>query len=293
MKREKDEEQIKYEEEITQLNEKLSKLDDLFHEKLIKVLENSEINSSKTPEQNESKAFNSCDKQELENNFTLEDYIDEIKEISLSKTLLKEHFSSEENFFCKLCDNIIVNITQCSVCEILYCKKCITIKLETGENCPNCNEQFEFGNVPKITKNILNAFRLNCPFKCDEELIYSNVFSHLNECGNKGKVFICNICNDKVLVSKLNSNNFHKILYDHYEMCPERNSNCKFCKLEFLKKDLKIHMENCEERNIKCEKCLFIYPFKMTLITLHDEIHCEEIRKLRKNLELFGKKNGI
>jgi len=233
------------------------------------------------------------DKQVLESNFTPDPNSDELEEITINTNLIKEHFSSEENFYCKICYNLIVNISQCSNCESLYCKKCISSKLETNENCPNCNEVFDYGNVPKITKNILNGFKLVCPFKCEEVLFYNNFFNHLKECGNKGKVFRCNTCTNKILVSKINEDNYLKILFDHYESCPEKNTHCKFCKEELLRKDLKLHMENCKERNIKCDKCLFIYPFKMTLTAPHDGFHCEEIRKLRKNLELFGKKNGI
>ena len=294
LKTEKESQKHFYEEEIKKLTETISKLDDLFHEKLVKIIENQELSESKTPNDDKYQAFSACDKQELETNFTLDPNAEELEEIILSTNLLKEHFSSEENFFCKLCNNIIVNITQCAKCEILYCKKCISSKQETSELCPNCNEVYEFGNVPKITKNILNGFKLACPFNCAEDVFYNSIFAHLKECENKGKVFLCNTCHEKILCPKLTDEKGHlSILFDHFHSCPEKNSHCKFCKQELLKKDLKIHMENCEERNIKCEKCLFVYPFKMTLTAPHDEIHCEEIKKLRKNLELFDKKNGI
>lgn len=230
----------------------------------------------------------------MESNFSLDPNAEELEEITLNKSLLKEHFSSEENFFCKICDKLIVNITQCAKCEILYCKRCISTKLESSELCPNCNESFEYGTIPKITKNILNGFKLACPFNCNEDICYNNIFAHLKECANKGKVFLCNTCHEKILIPKLSDEKgYLHILFDHSYSCPEKNSNCKYCKQELLRKDLKLHMENCEERNIKCDRCLFVYPFKMTLTAPHDEVHCEEIRRLRKNLELFGKKNGI
>ncbi len=115
----------------------------------------------------------------------------------------------------------------------------------------------------------------------------------MKECENRGKVYNCNICNHKILISKDRDDYYLKSLFEHIVTCPETNTTCKYCKQESLRRDLKIHMENCEERNIKCEKCFFIYPFKLTLTNPHDEFHCEEIRRLRKNLELFGKKNGI
>lgn len=147
--------------------------------------------------------------------------------------------------------------------------------------------------MPKITRNILNGFKIQCPFFCEEAIFYSNVLTHVKECEKKGKVFSCNVCKEIILVSKPEEENFHKILFEHFEFCPDRNAQCDYCKQELLTKELKMHMDNCEERNIKCDKCLFVYSFKMTLATPHDENHCGEIRKLRKNLELFGKKNGI
>jgi hypothetical protein len=74
------------------------------------------------------------EKQQLESHFTLESKSYEIYEITLSPNLLKEHFSSEESFYCKICDNLIVDISQCGKCDILYCKKDISLKLETTEN---------------------------------------------------------------------------------------------------------------------------------------------------------------
>lgn len=283
-----------YEGEIKKLTEKLSQLDDLFHEKLVRVLENKENLELETPENDFTQAFNACNKQELESHFSLDPHAEALEEITLSTKLLKEHFSSEENFFCKLCNNLIVSISQCAKCEILYCKRCISAKLEVSDLCPNCGEAFELGNVPKITKNILNGFKLACPFNCEEVVFYNNIFAHLKECGNRGKVFLCNTCHEKILIPKLNcESDYLRILFEHVELCPQKNSLCKYCNQELIRKDLNLHLENCEERNIKCDKCLFNYPFKMTLSVPHDETHCEEIRKLRKNLELFGKKNGI
>ncbi len=294
MKSEKESQKNFYEEEIKKLTEKLSKLDDLFQEKLVRILENKETLCPQSHENDISASFKVCNKQELEGLFSLDTHEQELEEITLSTKLLKEHFSSEENFFCRLCDNLIVNICQCAKCEILYCKRCISAKLETNDLCPNCGEAFEFGNVPKITKNILNGFKLACPFNCEEVVFYNNIFAHLKDCSNKGKVFLCKTCHEKILIPKLNcENDYLRILFEHFHICPETNSQCKFCKQELLRKDLKMHLDNCEERNIQCNECLFVYSFKMTLTAPHDQAHCHEIRRLRKNLELFGKKNGI
>jgi len=262
----------------------------------MQILENEGYQSSnKTPNPDRNKALNLIDIQQLDSNFTLDLNSEDFEDFSISPKLLKESFSSQENFYCKICNNLIVNISQCGKCEILYCKKCIAAKLETNENCPNCGEAFEFGNVPKITKNILNGFKMQCPFNCAETVFYSNILTHIKECNNKGKVFNCRVCQEKILVSKskLEENNYHKLLSEHFEFCPERSSQCDYCKQKLLRKDLKTHIHNCEERIIKCDRCLFTYPFKVSLSTPHDENHCVEIRRLRKNLELFGRKNGI
>ena len=128
---------------------------------------------------------------------------------------------------------------------------------------------------------------------CEEFVKYSGIFKHIKNCNYRGKVFNCIECLEKVLISKQNEENYEKKLLEHLELCPEKNTECPNCKMEMKRRDLHLHSEICEERTIRCEKCYFVYPYKMTLTSNHDSIHCEEIRKLRKNLELFLKKNGI
>ena len=122
---------------------------------------------------------------------------------------------------------------------------------------------------------------------------YSGIFDHVKECSYRGKIFICTICNQKVLISKQNEEVYERILMDHINNCPEKEVECGNCHSHMKRRELHLHSEQCEERTIKCDKCLFVYPFKMTLTNVHDSVHCSEIRKLRKNLELFLKKNGI
>ena len=288
---EQQEERNFYEKEIKKLNEKIAKMEDLFDDKLITLINNEDenlneiINGSMMP---------TIDPEEIQKHFTPELLETEtIQEIVLCTKLLKERFSSQETFYCKICNNIVVNVTQCNSCETLYCKKCIDYRIKYDENCPICKEVFSAGVVPKITRKILDNFILQCPYMCDAFVKYSGMFSHIKDCNYRGKIFICTHCNDKVLISKQNEEVFEKILMEHIDNCPEKIIDCPNCKISMKRRELFLHLETCEERSIKCEKCFFIYPFKMTLSTVHDDIHCMEIRKLRKNLELFLKKNGI
>ena len=289
---EQQEEKNLYENEIKLLNEKIAKMEDLFDDKLIQLIEND--NNENRIETINGSILPPLDPEEIGKHFTLEtSEEDTIQEIVLSSKLLKEHFSSQETFYCKICYNIVVNVTQCNSCEILYCKKCIEHRTLTDENCPNCKEAFKEGVVPKITKKILDAFILQCPYMCDEFVKYSGIFSHIKECSFRGKIFICTECHEKVLISKQNEEIYERKLMEHVDNCPEKTIDCRNCNLSMKRRELHLHSETCEERSIKCEKCFFVYPFKMTLTTNHDNIHCGEIRRLRKNLELFLKKNGL
>lgn len=280
-----------YESEIKRLNEKIAKMDELFEDKLLGIIENEYV--FQMNESNNGSIMTTLDQSEINKYFILDTENKEIEETVLSKKLLKEHFSSEETFYCKICYNLVVNVTQCSNCEILFCKKCIELRTKENEKCPGCKAPFSEGFVPRITKNILNNFNLQCPYLCDEYIKYSGIFSHLNKCNNRGKIFICRECDEKVLIPKQNEDNFERKLIEHMENCPEKITDCKNCKQNMKKRELFLHNDTCEERTIKCEKCCFVYPFKMTLTSNHDIIHCIEIRRLRKNLELFVKKNGL
>jgi len=281
-----------YENEIKRLNDKISRMEDLFDDKLLGIIENENFTQGVNESLNGSVAT-TLDINEINKHFTLETENKDIEEIVLSTKLLKEHFSSQENFYCKICFNLVVNVKQCKNCEILFCKKCIEHRIKQDENCPNCKEAFIEGVVPKITNNILNNFILQCPYMCDEFLKYTGIFPHLKDCTYRGKVFICIECDEKVLISKQNEDIYDKKLLEHLENCPEKITDCVNCKQSMKRRELHLHSEICEERTIKCEKCFFVYPFKMTLSTKHDIVHCIEIRRLRKNLELFVKKNGI
>ena len=128
---------------------------------------------------------------------------------------------------------------------------------------------------------------------CDEFVKYSGIFKHIKECNYRGKIFICTECHEKVLISKQNEEIYERKLMEHIDYCPEKVIDCKSCNFSMKRREYHLHSEICEERTIKCEKCFFVYPFKMTLTANHDNVHCGEIRKLRKNLELFLKKNRI
>ena len=169
-----------YENEIKRLTEKIAKMEDLFDEKLVSLLDNDKLESQL--ETINGSILHAIDPEEIQRHFTLEtSEEDTIQEVVLRTKLLKEHFSSQETFYCKICYNIVVNVTQCNSCEILYCKKCIEHRVQTDENCPNCKEVFSEGKVPKITKKILEAFILQCPYMCDEYVKYSGIFKHIKE----------------------------------------------------------------------------------------------------------------
>ena len=140
-------------------------------------------------------------------------------------------------------------------------------------------------------KNILNGFNLGCPLDCGQTILYSKIFEHLKECKNKGKTYSCNSCKEKILISKENEGNVEECLDEHLDKCLEKLAKCGFCREKYPRKFIKDHIFSCDARNIQCCECKLIYSYKME--QPHNEIHCNEIKRLRLNLEIYRKKNGL
>ena len=79
---------------------------------------------------------------------------------------------------CSLCNYIIWEPFQCSVCQSAFCYNCINeYYLQNGNSCPNKCENPSFKSS-KLVKDILSTLIFNCPNNCDILIPYQEYFTH-------------------------------------------------------------------------------------------------------------------
>ena len=81
---------------------------------------------------------------------------------------------------CPLCDNILINPLMCTICQNVYCKKCIYIWIHINKICPNkCSDSKFQECVGK--KEILSKLKFRC-IGCEKEILYNEVQNHHDSC---------------------------------------------------------------------------------------------------------------
>jgi len=86
----------------------------------------------------------------------------------------------ENQSICYLCEHLLWNPLQCSVCESSFCNECLKeYFLKNDKSCPNncINPTFK---ESKLLNEILSKLQFNCPNKCNDIIPYEEFFSHLN-----------------------------------------------------------------------------------------------------------------
>ncbi len=81
----------------------------------------------------------------------------------------------------------------CSICDTMYCSKCIKSKRNKctlTEKCKSVNNNLIYDGV-KIRK--LHKIVLNCEF-CTQEFKYEMLENHLDECKNYTGLLTCKLC---------------------------------------------------------------------------------------------------
>ena len=169
---------------------------------------------------------------------------------------------------CSLCHKIMINPVECEQCGHNFCFNCLN-----ASGCP-------FGCTPlKINKaslsiiNILNNIKFECAnMGCTEILFYSEVEEHTKECPYK-KIICQNEGCGKIILRK-------DILNHNKNDCEYFKMKCKWCKNEFIKKDIDKHENECE----------LLIKEKENTNYINDKIDLgEHLKRLTKNLnEIFN-----
>ena len=171
--------------------------------------------------------------------------------INPSRVINKDYLKTlDEIYKCPICNNIMINPTDCVNCGHSFCYDCI-VKSECPFKCKNKNIKISSMGI----KTLLNKLIFKCENKgCKEEIPYLNVRSHDQICGFK--IITCpnEKCGKKLCM---------KDLEEHIKNeCKFALKTCKFCKFQFLKDKIKNHEEICNkayksltgDRSINIEK---------------------------------------
>ncbi len=86
----------------------------------------------------------------------------------------------DHHFTCCICQYLVWNPQQCSVCEVLICTDCITQNKKHSDTCPKCRNIFNTSKLSRFTTNKLNEIKLNCK-GCNKPYSYENAQRHM-EC---------------------------------------------------------------------------------------------------------------
>ena len=86
---------------------------------------------------------------------------------------------------CDLCNYILWEPKQCSVCESAFCEECLDEYFtKNGISCPNKCENPTF-KTSKLLKNILSLIKFNCQNNCGVLIPYEEYFIHSRSKCNK------------------------------------------------------------------------------------------------------------
>jgi hypothetical protein len=185
------------------------------------------------------------------------------------------------DYFCCLCNGIIINRKMCNECESLFCNKCLQDNLNFHNQCPVCyNQPFENAKITKQMSNYLNDIIIFCPFDCLEKFKYQNLKFHLIECEKFEKSYSCNECQDIVKAKK--NNDF--IFSSHLEICEYRKNRCKYCGKDYLWRDCYFHENLCILKPINCEKCFV--PCLKEFESAHRKYYCKVISAIVRAMKI-------
>ena len=120
----------------------------------------------------------------------------------------------------------------CNECENFYCGDCIDHHLLNNKSCPTCRKQFEEKKISRHLKLLLNQIVIKCPLKCEVNINYENLESHLFICNNAKKIYKCKLCRTEIITKNFEDKN--EIL-KHNKKCLNIPVICKYCKKEFKK----------------------------------------------------------
>lgn len=95
-------------------------------------------------------------------------------------------------FVCPICAMVVLNPSECSSCQSMFCADCIAPWREKNNSCPKkCkgNDSVEFRAVHRLVSQDLNDLKFKCESEgCEVTNSYAAAMEHKVSCGGNGMV---------------------------------------------------------------------------------------------------------
>ena len=150
----------------------------------------------------------------------------------------KNYLLSLDNIYkCNICNKIMINPVECEKCGHNFCFNCLN-----SSDCPfGCKDKI-IKHSSLAIKNLLSQLRFKCPnIGCTISFEYTKIEKHNRECPYK-EIKCPNKKCEKILIRK-------DFLNHIKNECEYTLINCKYCKYEFIKKEIEHHENICKLLN--------------------------------------------
>jgi hypothetical protein len=163
--------------------------------------------------------------------------------IDRERIITDEHHYILNEFFCPICYCLLWKPRSCSLCQNLFCKKCIQTCLKENSNtCPLCRSLYKEKPPSPSTQSILSHYSIRCrntSFGCTKILPYDLLEQHESiECKFLTKK--CRICEQNVLVTDIDQ---------HKNVCQPILIRCSLCQCSIKRELFECHQEECLQRH--------------------------------------------
>ena len=154
-----------------------------------------------------------------------------------------------EEIKCPICLQISLDSEQCSECQAVYCKKCITEK--RINICSSCRKIYNGNKLDRVLSNVMGHLLIKCD-NCQKfgymqkKIKLSQIKEHLSECEYSS--YQCLKCNQKFLNSK-------RDCIKHAFTCGYSDVTCNYCQKMIKAYQKEAHEKKCAEEKIECNKC--------------------------------------
>ena len=110
------------------------------------------------------------------------------KYLKLENIVKDEVFKAlKDQVICSICEELMIVPMECSICQNLYCEKCIEKWKKKGGNCPfHCNNS----EIQKVIekKRMISKIKFKCIKGCGAEILFNDIKNHYNsECYKQKK----------------------------------------------------------------------------------------------------------
>ena len=181
--------------------------------------------------------------------------------------VIPSHRKIAQEFICKICKNLPLNIVICSNKQEILCMSC----REKSEKCPFKCRKCEIITLKEKYLRIFNLIKVKCyysNFGCSYICEREQYDDHINNCPYRYK-YKCSFCDFEGNINYCR---------EHSKFCGAKKLICKYCGKNNIKKYLyKEHTQVCKNEIIFCPYCSQKFTREKLLFN-HSEIDCMKIQ---------------